>query len=278
MKKFFYTAAVAAIALGMTACGGKKEEATNAESAEMAVNNDSADENIPASVNVTVEDGTFEGGDMAEYVAIVPGEYTFNYSDGRATIELKAKALQQADKQISNNSKFAIYDADGKELGTMSIYGGFSDLSKAIKEGNTESEYTLKMNYYGSPTEFPEFMTIAKVVKPLEAKENVNSSSSSSSGSSSSGSSLVSSSELSTFISNGKSGNIDKMLEAFEWLNKTEAGLKSQVRALNEDAIKAAIEIDKANEEIGGKYDTYSLMGALNNMTDKMSRLTIEQI
>lgn len=91
MKKIFYTAAVAAIALGMTACGGKKEETANAESAEMAVNNDSADENIPASVNVTVEDGTFEGGDMAEYVAIVPGEYTFNYSDGRATIELKAK-------------------------------------------------------------------------------------------------------------------------------------------------------------------------------------------
>lgn len=77
--------------------------------------------------------------------------------------------------------------------------------------------------------------------------------------------------ELSEFKSKGKSGDIDKMLDAFEWINKVEASLKPQVRALDENAIKAKIELDKASEEICKKYDAYSMMGALNNMTDKMN-------
>lgn len=95
--------------------------------------------------------------------------------------------------------------------------------------------------------------------------------SSSSSSSSSSGSSSLNDSELRQFISDGKSGDIDKMISALEWLYKTEAGLKPKVRALDEEAIKCAVELDKASQEIGKKYDTFTLAGALDSKTDEMS-------
>lgn len=78
-------------------------------------------------------------------------------------------------------------------------------------------------------------------------------------------------SELSKFISDGKSGDIDRMIDALEWHNSVKAKLKPQVRALDENAIKEAIKLDKASEEIGEKYDRYSLSGALDSKTGEMS-------
>lgn len=285
MKKFFYGAAMAALLVSMTACGGNSEN-TESEDAEYAASEDEGD---LGTITVSVVDGKFADGDLAEFVELVPGDYTMTCTSSKGVLELKAKATAQSDKELSGNSKFGIYDENGNEIGIMLLYGGQTDLNKAMNEGDTETEYTLYMNYYAH-SDFPmeEFMKKAKEIRGIMAVASKESSSSSSDSSSSdsssndsssddsssssdSGSTLISSSELETFISKGKSGDINKMIEALEWQNKVEAGLKSKVRALDEDAIKAKIMIDKAVNKIGEKYDTYSLAGALNNMTDQMS-------
>lgn len=268
MKKIIYGVAMAALLVSMTACGGKNAE--KAEDTELA---NSEENKEPKTITLKVVDGTFADGELADYIELVPGEYTMTCTSQKGELELKAKATAQTDMEISGSSKFGVYDAAGNEIGTMYLWS--SDIDEGLNAGDTDTEYVISMHYYAD-SELPmdEFMKKAKEVKGLKAENysrSSSSSSSSSSASSDSGSTLVSSSDLATFISKGKSGNIDKMIEALEWQNKIEADLKPQVRALNEDAIKAKIAVDKAINEIGEKYDSYSLMGALDYMTDEMS-------
>lgn len=96
-------------------------------------------------------------------------------------------------------------------------------------------------------------------------------------GSSTSDGVSVDSGELSEFISNGKSGDIDRILDAFEWLNGVKASLKPGVRASNKEAIKAAIEVDKAEGKVADKYDRFSIAGALDSMTDDMTEEQLDR-
>ena len=279
MKKFFLTTVTAmAVMMFLPSCGGGSSSTENAEETEVSSDED---ESKPKTVEVSVVDGAFEGGDLAAYVELVSGQYNIERETWSAKAEVKAKVKGQTDDELSGDSKFAVYDADGNELGVMSIYGGQTALNKALKSGDTDSEYTLILKYYESSAPMDEFMAKAKTIKGIDAakSESRRSSSSadededssSSSSSSSSGSSGLNDTGLRQFISDGKSGDIDKMISALEWLYKTEAGLKPKVRALDEEAIKCAIELDKASEEIGKKYGTFTLAGALDSKTDEMS-------
>lgn len=260
MKKYLYSIAAAALLLSITSCGGNKNGNNEAETSEQ-----SEEAATPQTATVRVNDESFAEGDMMQDIRLVPGNYTFNYADGTAVVEIKAKAVGQTDKEVSSDTKFGIYDESGNELGTMIIFSGTGQLSEALKNGNNETECVLTLKYYGFDTPFPEFMAKAKEIKGLEAIEYRKSPDSPTTDGS------VSSSDLSTFISNGKSGDIDMMLDALEWENSVEAALKPQVRSLDENAIKTAIEIDKASEEIGAKYDRHNLSGALDTMADKMT-------
>lgn len=260
MKKYLYSMAAAALLLSITSCGGNKSGNNEAETSEQ-----SEEAATPQTATVKVNDESFAEGDMMQDIRLVPGNYTFNYADGTAVVEIKAKAVGQTDKEVSSDTKFGIYDENGNELGTMIIFSGTGQLSEALKNGNNETECVLTLKYYGFDTPFPEFMAKAKEIKGLEAIEYRKSSDSPTTDGS------VNSSDLSTFISNGKSGDIDMMLDALEWENSVEAALKPQVRSLDENAIKTAIEIDKASEEIGAKYDRHNLSGALDTMADKMT-------
>lgn len=260
MKKYLYSIAAAALLLSTTSCGGNKSGNNEAETSEQ-----SEEAETPQTATVKVNDESFAEGDMMQDIRLVPGNYTFNYADGTAVVEIKAKAVGQTDKEVSSDTKFGIYDESGNELGTMIIFSGTGQLSEALKNGNNETECVLTLKYYGFDTPFPEFMAKAKEIKGLEAIEYRKSPDSPTTDGS------VNSSDLSTFISNGKSGDIDMMLDALEWENSVEAALKPQVRSLDENAIKTAIEIDKASEEIGAKYDRHNLSGALDAMEDKMT-------
>lgn len=260
MKKYLYSIAAAALLLSITSCGGNKNGNNEAETTEQ-----SEEAATPQTATVKVNDESFAEGDMMQDIRLVPGNYTFNYADGTAVAEIKAKAVGQTDKEVSSDTKFGIYDENGNELGTMIIFSGTGQLSEALKNGNNETECVLTLKYYGFDTPFPEFMAKAKEIKGLEAIEYRKSPDSPTTDGS------VSSSDLSTFISNGKSGDIDMMLDALEWENSVEAALKPQVRSLDENAVKTAIEIDKASEEIGAKYDRHNLSGALDTMADKMT-------
>lgn len=260
MKKYLYSIAAAALLLSITSCGGNKSGNNEAETTEQ-----SEEAATPQTATVRVNDESFAEGDMMQDIRLVPGNYTFNYADGTAVVEIKAKAVGQTEKEVSSDTKFGIYDESGNELGTMIIFSGTGQLSEALKNGNNETECVLTLKYYGFDTPFPEFMAKAKEIKGLEAIEYRKSPDSPTTDGS------VSSSDLSTFVSNGKSGDIDMMLDALEWENSVEAALKPQVRSLDENAVKTAIEIDKASEEIGAKYDRHNLSGALDTMADKMT-------
>lgn len=93
----------------------------------------------------------------------------------------------------------------------------------------------------------------------------------------STGATYFTSAELDKFIADGTSDNIDRMISALEWYNKVRATLKPEVRKLNEDAIKAAAELEKAGEEIGDQYDAFSISGALDNKTGGMSESQLDR-
>lgn len=88
---------------------------------------------------------------------------------------------------------------------------------------------------------------------------------------------FVDSYEFEQYAENAKSGNIDKMIEALNWLNKTNASLKSQVRALDKTAIAKVVELDIIEKAAADKYDRMSLDGALYNLTDEMSESQLEK-
>ena len=86
------------------------------------------------------------------------------------------------------------------------------------------------------------------------------------------------SAELDKFVSDGKSGDIDRMISALEWYNQTCQALKPDVRNLDENAIKAVADLEKADEDIADKYGALSLTGALNNMMSEMSESQKTQV
>lgn len=86
------------------------------------------------------------------------------------------------------------------------------------------------------------------------------------------------SAELDKFVADGKSGDIDRMISALEWYNQTRQALKPDVRNLDESAIKAAADLEKADEDIADKYGAFSLTGALNNMMSEMSESQKTQV
>lgn len=175
MKKVFYSAAIAAVCIGLTACGGKKSE----------------EQAVPAAA--PTEDS----------------EYYDIYDD-----EDDADSYAEEDEE----------DADAEYL----------DEVESDDSAESDSDEDTTESTGGSGAYFD-------------------------------------ASELSAFIADGKSGDIDRMIKAAEWQNKVEAELKPAVRALDEDAIRAKIKVDKAITEIGNKYDSYSLFGALSSRTDDMT-------
>lgn len=88
---------------------------------------------------------------------------------------------------------------------------------------------------------------------------------------------FIDSYEFKQYAENAKSGNIDKMIEALKWLNKTNASLKSQVRALDKTAIAKVVELDIIEKAAADKYNRMSLDGALDNLTDEMSESQLEK-
>lgn len=167
----------------------------------------------------------------------------------------------------------------------MYCMGGWTDLEKALNSGNIEGEYELWFSrYFDSNQEAADFMNKVTAIRgdnaagrELDSSSDTDSSSdfdaSSDSNSSSEVAELPASykAEIDQFIKDAKSGNIDKMLSALEWLNSAQAKIKPAVRSLDKNAILKAVALDKADHEAGDKYDAYSLQGALNNMQDKMS-------
>ncbi|MDE6782717.1 MAG: hypothetical protein K2J17_03230, partial [Paramuribaculum sp.] len=73
------------------------------------------------------------------------------------------------------------------------------------------------------------------------------------------------------FISDFKSKDMDKMLNAYEWYVNIKTNIRPGVRELNEDAVMAEIALDKAVDEVASPYEMYSLTGVLDDMRDKMN-------
>lgn len=289
MKKIFYSMTMAALTLGITACGGNSDSSSNADQAlKEAVEAAPTEEekpdysNVQKTATVTVADSNFSEGDLADFIAIVPGDYTFNFDaeNERAEIKLKLRPKGVSFNDVSGNTDFEILDADGNRLGTIVIYSGQSDLSEALQEGNTAETVEITAYYFGNKYDdsvgFEQFMARARKLRGIKAVSRNDSGSSSSSSSSSadtdfSGNSYVSAADLKEYFENGMSGDIDRMLSAMEWENKVEKQMKPRLRDLDEDAIRAKIAIDKASEKIGEKYDRLTLSGALDNLEDDMT-------
>lgn len=139
--------------------------------------------------------------------------------------------------------------------------------------GGKESNSTSNENQSYEPA-----TTTADVSEPTqteeateEAEETVFTATEEPAASSSSENKYFTSAELDKFVSDGKSGDFDRMISALEWYEKTRAALKPDVRNIDENAIKAVAELEKANESVGGKYDSLTLEGALNSKMDEMS-------
>ena len=294
MKKIFYSMTMAALTLGITACGGNSDSSSNPDQAlKEAVEAAPTEEekpdysNVQKTATVTVADSNFSEGDLADFIAIVPGDYTFNFDaeNERAEIKLKLRPKGVSFNDVSGSTNFEILDADGNRLGTIVIFSGQSDLSEALQEGNTAEAVEITAYYFGNKYDdsvgFEQFMARARKLRGIKAvsiNDSGSSSYSSSSSSSSSsadtdfsGNSYVSAADLKKYIENGMSGDIDRMLSAMEWENKVEKQMKPRLRNLDEDAIRAKIAIDKASEKIGEKYDRHILSGALDNLEDDMT-------
>ncbi|MDE6199865.1 MAG: hypothetical protein K2G06_08505 [Muribaculaceae bacterium] len=85
-------------------------------------------------------------------------------------------------------------------------------------------------------------------------------------------SSLLDSTETEEFLANAKSGDIDRMLDAYEWYNNAKSNNREKVRAIDRTAIIIAVELDKLDEEAGKEYDSYGgLSSVLSSKTNEMS-------
>ncbi|MDE6345876.1 MAG: hypothetical protein K2L55_04330 [Muribaculaceae bacterium] len=82
---------------------------------------------------------------------------------------------------------------------------------------------------------------------------------------------LLNPTEVEEYLANAKSGDIDRMLDAYVWYNNAKSKNRDNVRALDKNAIAIAVELDKLDDDAGKKYDSYGLNGALSNKTGEMS-------
>lgn len=82
---------------------------------------------------------------------------------------------------------------------------------------------------------------------------------------------LLDPTEVEEYLANAKSGDIDRMLDAYVWYNNAKSKNRDNVRALDKNAIAIAVELDKLDDDAGKKYDSYGLNGALSNKTGEMS-------
>lgn len=301
MKKIFYSIATAAIALSLTACGGKKaESAESAQSAQPSEENyDDENVEVPTSATVTIAETAFEDGDLAEFIELVPGDYDVNYEDFEILTSVKVRALAQSDREVSY---FTVnyYDEGGNQLTSETIVDGIDAINEALKSGDTVTEIEIPVHLLlvGNGAE-AEFMNTVKTVKGDYVSEDTDGDSSErevrtigesyenqaqkesdtnetetaaySNATYANAKDLEKSAAYKQFLSDGKSGNIDKMIKALQWLGTQRSAIRSKVRDLNENAIGIAVALDKASEEIGKKYDAFSLKGALNDKTNNMT-------
>lgn len=172
MKKFFYTAAIAAVTLSLTACGGK--------------NND------------------------------------------------KEENEEQANQSTANTTDFDTTDQ--------------TDETGLSTPAPTSDEQTVS-----TPAEEP---VSAPAEEPVSAPVGVT---------------YVTSNEISQYISDGKSGDLDRMISAYSWYAKKRSELKPEVRNLNEDAIKAVAEMEKAEDEVADAIGSTSLKALLYEKFGSMS-------
>lgn len=150
MKKIFYTAAVAAIALGMTACGGKKEE-TKAEPIEEATSSpeestdessyESSDDSSNEEESTTMANGEFTctpatttvEGPLSDYVTVKDKTYTLEKSSGLGeeyyvlTFDFDVKSAHTFTGTIDITATF--YDENGNLIEFPSEYGSYSEAS-----------------------------------------------------------------------------------------------------------------------------------------------------
>lgn len=157
MRKIFHSIATAAIALSFAACGGKKAEtAESAQPSEDIYSDEyfsddysddySGDEEkaeIPASATVTLEETTFNyGGDLAEFVELVAGDYDVKYEDFEIVTSVNVRALAQTDRKVSYIT-VKYYDGDGYKLASEDIFDGMDALNEALRSGDTATEIKI---------------------------------------------------------------------------------------------------------------------------------------
>lgn len=290
MKKILYSIALASIALGMTSCGKSKEQAIH-EYLE-STREETEEVDVPETANVNLVNGMATEGDLAEFIEFMPGEYQATTSGNSSSVELliPAKVKKQSDLYIRETSEAMVaYDKEGNEIGKLTLFSN-TDLSKLLNAGNTEDEVTVKFHYWKydnkERADFMNNIATVKVVKVLgqEAPKEEKGSSSSNSSSddveadntTSSGSydkaavkAFTETSDFKQFKENAKSGNIDKMLKAFDWYNAECKKLKPQVRALDKTAIAKSMELDDVYNTAGGSFT--SLMSKLSDLQDQMT-------
>lgn len=307
MRKVIYSLATAAIALGMTACGGKKTESPWSE--EFQYENeeeyDGGEEEeekmeIPESAIAKIDNIHFEDDEMQDMVRLKRQDYELTYADFAINTTVQVFACDKTDKKVSY-LKLGFYDENGNKLESIQVFDGIEQLNAALEAGDIDNAIDLPVSFttVGRNSE-AKFMNAVKYIKgeaiysdsegddenthqtlaEANAEEEVEevieevveeTPATNPNKTFSNAKDLKNSPEYKQFIADGKSGDIDKMIRAYVWLGKQEAAIKSQVRALNETAIEMAVALDQANEEIGEKYDSFTISGALNNMTDKMS-------
>ena len=298
MKKVFLSVALTSLVMCATSCGSGSSSDAESDSIAAAKAADDAIE-VPAEATVTVVDTVFTDGDLADYVDLVSGDYKVTsdkeFKQIRVVLYATPKAQLNESFEISGDGKLYLLDESGNEL--TRLYPTWNDDEKNLVEalntgklgGKFEMTYTCRAD---NNAELAGWMEKAKTVKAgainkKSAKSSSSSSSSSDDDSSSSSTTSYSSSvegvddaAVEAFINsagfkkfeeNACSGDIDKMIEALEWLNSTESSLKSSVRNLDPTAIAKTVKLDEVSHKAGDKQDAYSLSGALNNMQKKMS-------
>lgn len=187
MKKIFYSAAIAAIALGMTACGGKKSDATENLEEESMEFVDEFVEEAPAEAAVTSEytctpATTAVEGPVGEYVTVKDKTYGFEAGSDLGdnyyslTFDFEVSAAHTFTEEIEIAATF--YDENGnlvefptEDGGTVSKFYSFSNslLQKALKSGANCDETSVLIRTNSIKDFTPEMLAKIKTFK-VESK------------------------------------------------------------------------------------------------------------
>ncbi len=167
-----YLLIAAASAMLMTSCGGSNTGDTTDSTVQEEVD--------ATPVTVTVDEiGSEFVGDMGDYAAIIPGQYTLTQKGSRLELNLKFKALEESSDDISGSSFVMLADNDGNELERLYLYGGQTALNNAIHNSDFNGEYELTFTTHADDAKA--VMEKVKKVKAGELKVSTSSSTSSSS-------------------------------------------------------------------------------------------------